>query len=51
MQWPQVRRLDQLPGAHKDPFDRLLIAQVVEENLTLVSVDALMHDYLVVVLG
>ena len=54
VQWPHIRRLrrmDQLPAAHKDPFDRLLIAQAVEENLTLVSVDPLMRDYPVTVLG
>jgi len=49
--WPHIRRLDQLPVPHKDPFDRLLIAQAVEENLTLVSVDPLMRDYPVAVLG
>jgi len=26
-----------LPGPHKDPFDRMLIAQAMIENLTLVS--------------
>lgn len=26
-----------LPGAHKDPFDRMLIAQAIVENLVLVS--------------
>jgi len=26
-----------LPGSHKDPFDRMLIAQALTENLTLVS--------------
>lgn len=51
VQWPHIRRLDQLPVAHKDPFDRLLISQAVEESLTLVSVDPLMHDYPVAVLG
>jgi len=51
VQWPHIRRLDQLPAAHKDPFDRLLIAQAVEENLTLVSVDPLMRDYPVAVVG
>ena len=49
--WPHIRRLDQLPVPHKDPFDRLLIAQAVEENLTLVSVDPLMRDSPVAVLG
>jgi PIN domain nuclease of toxin-antitoxin system len=51
VQWPHIRRLNQLPAAHKDPFDRLLIAQAVEETLTLVSVDPLMRDYPVAVLG
>ena len=41
----------QLPQVHGDPFDRLLIAQAVEENLTLVSVDPLMRNYPVAVLG
>ena len=27
----------QLPTPHRDPFDRLLIAQAIVENLTLVS--------------
>ena len=40
-----------LPVPLKDPFDRLLIAQAVEENLTLVSVDPLIRDYPVAVLG
>jgi PIN domain nuclease of toxin-antitoxin system len=29
-----------LPIRHKDPFDRLLIAQAIVENLTLVSNEA-----------
>lgn len=51
VQWPHIRRLDQLPVPHKDPFDRLLIAQAIEENLTLLSVDPLMRNYPVAVLG
>lgn len=50
VQWPHIRRLDQLPLTHKDPFDRLLIAQAVEETLTLVTVDPLMRTYPVAVL-
>lgn len=30
-------RAGQLPGTHKDPFDRMLIAQAQAENLALVS--------------
>jgi len=29
-----------LPPLHKDPFDRILIAQAIAENLTLVTTDA-----------
>ena len=34
-----AERAGLLDFAHKDPFDRLLAAQALEENLTLVSVD------------
>ncbi len=36
---PHVLALDALPFYHKDPFDRLLIAQSIHEDVTLVSVD------------
>jgi PIN domain nuclease of toxin-antitoxin system len=32
-------RLDTLPSHHKDPFDRLLIAQATAEGLTIVTHD------------
>jgi PIN domain nuclease of toxin-antitoxin system len=51
VQWPHIRRLDELPVARKDPFDRLLTAQAAEETLTLVSLDPLIGDYSVAVLG
>src|SRR6266446_8582020 len=35
-----VLALDALPFHHKDPFDRLLIAQSIEEDLTLVTADS-----------
>lgn len=34
-----------LPGAHKDPFDRMLIAQAQAENLPLVSNERLFDSY------
>lgn len=37
--------VSQLPFHHKDPFDRLLIAQVVNENMILVSRDEAMLLY------
>jgi PIN domain nuclease of toxin-antitoxin system len=41
----QVLALDALPFHHKDPFDRLLIAQSIEEDLTLVSADSQFSAY------
>ena len=34
-----------LPGIHKDPFDRLLLAQAIREDLTLVTADDLLASY------
>jgi PIN domain nuclease of toxin-antitoxin system len=40
-----VLALDALPFHHKDPFDRLLLAQSIEEDLTLVSADSQFSAY------
>lgn len=34
-----------LPALHKDPFDRLLIAQSILEGITLLTVDRLIASY------
>lgn len=34
-----------LPDIHKDPFDRLLIAQAIENNLTIVTTDSKILQY------
>jgi len=34
-----------LPGPHKDPFDRMLIAQAQAENLAIVSNDVVFDHY------
>jgi PIN domain nuclease of toxin-antitoxin system len=34
-----------LPGAHRDPFDRILIAQAKMHGLTVVSADRIFKDY------
>ena len=39
------RRLDALPKIHKDPFDRILIAQALAMRLTLVTRDAAIRRY------
>lgn len=45
-----IYTLDQLPLHHKDPFDRLLIAQAIYENLPLMSVDNVFSAYSVQVI-
>lgn len=45
IQLSHVLALDSLPLHHKDPFDRLLIAQAHAENAVLVSQDALIAQY------
>lgn len=40
----------QLPMLHKDPFDRLLIAQAKAENLVLITDDELIKQYSVDIL-
>ena len=34
-----------MPGEHRDPFDRLLIAQALVEDLTLVSNEAIFDGF------
>ncbi len=38
-------RAGSLPGSHKDPFDRMLVAQAQSENLSIVSNDGLLDGY------
>lgn len=37
--------VDALPPIHKDPFDRLLIAQAMVEGITLLTADAVIARY------
>jgi PIN domain nuclease of toxin-antitoxin system len=37
--------LDNLPPIHKDPFDRILIAQSMVEGITLLTADPLIAQY------
>jgi PIN domain nuclease of toxin-antitoxin system len=34
-----------LPGPHRDPWDRLIIAQAIAGGFTVVSLDAVFRDY------
>ncbi len=40
-----VVALDSLPAIHKDPFDRVLIAQATLEGITLLTTDFLVAKY------
>ena len=37
--------IDSLPQLHKDPFDRLLLAQAFSEGITLITADAQLARY------
>jgi len=40
-----VVAIDSLPPIHKDPFDRLLVAQAVVEGITLLTADSMVVQY------
>jgi PIN domain nuclease of toxin-antitoxin system len=42
---PHILKVAQLPHYHSDPFDRLLIAQALAENIPIVSVDGKFDQY------
>jgi len=43
--------LERLPWHHRDPFDRLLVAQCLEEGAALLTVDQELHRYEVEILS
>jgi PIN domain nuclease of toxin-antitoxin system len=40
-----VVRVAALPWIHREPFDRLMVAQAAEEGLTLLTADAALKGY------
>ena len=40
-----LERIKTLPDVHRDPFDRLLVAQALEEGLVLVTHDRMIPQY------
>lgn len=40
-----VWQLDNLPLHHKDPFDRILIAQAITEKLPILTIDHVFQTY------
>ena len=45
-----VAKLAKLPPLHRDPFDRMLICQALENGLTIATVDGAIHAYSVSVM-
>ena len=45
MNFDHAKLAGELPDIHKDPFDRMLIAQAMIEKLTLVTSDNLIAKY------
>lgn len=45
-----IYHLDKLPDHHKDPFDRMLVAQAVYENMAIITKDAAIAKYPVTVI-
>jgi PIN domain nuclease of toxin-antitoxin system len=45
IQLPHLAILQELPFHHRDPFDRIIIAQAISENLILLSTDAVFKHY------
>jgi PIN domain nuclease of toxin-antitoxin system len=43
--WRHGRMAGAMPGAHRDPFDRILIAQALVEDLILVTNEALFDGF------
>jgi PIN domain nuclease of toxin-antitoxin system len=41
----QASKVEKLPFHHRDPFDRLLIAQAISEKLVIVSADKIFASY------
>jgi PIN domain nuclease of toxin-antitoxin system len=45
VEWPHISRASKLPWLHRDPFDRLLVAQASFERLHLVTCDHQIRQY------
>ncbi len=45
IEWPHAAAVERLPFHHRDPFDRLIVAQAQAERLTIVTRDAIFRKY------
>ena len=46
-----IARIAELPNHHKDPFDRIIVCQALEHDMTIVTNDPLIRKYPVRCLG
>jgi len=42
---PHILRIEKLPFHHRDPFDRLIISQQIENNLSIIGSDEAFDKY------
>ena len=45
IEWRHTIRLTNMTYHHRDPFDRLLVAQALVEQMPLISIDAIFDGY------
>jgi PIN domain nuclease of toxin-antitoxin system len=45
IEWPHAAAAEQLPFHHRDPFDRLIVAQAQTDRLRIVTKDAVFRKY------
>ena len=45
IEWAHLKHVRELPWHHRDPFDRMLIAQAIVEQMVIVSADAAFDAY------
>ena len=43
--WPHAAAVERLPFHHRDPFDRLIVAQALSDRLAIVTNDAVFGGY------
>ena len=45
MDFRHIAKVETLPFHHRDPFDRLLVAQALTEKMTIISADIVLSEY------
>ena len=45
IEWPHAAAVQRLPFHHRDPFDRMIVAQALTERLTVVTGDSVFREY------